>query len=45
MVKARGDLVGNKIAGRVTKAASKSTQEPPCKLVTPTQIDKIQYNQ
>ena len=33
--KLTGDLVGNKIVGKVTKAASKRTYEAPSKLMMP----------
>ena len=38
MVEATVDLVGNEIAEKITKTASKSTLDAPSKSVMPTQI-------
>ena len=35
-----GDLVGNKIAVKITKAVSKNTHEDPSKSTMPVKIDK-----
>ena len=35
-----GDLVGNKIAVKITKAVSKNTHEDPNKSTMPVKIDK-----